>query len=120
MSALSLNQSTPSLEVSGDLLEHFGLAPYKPSQMHVAALYGMLATFLVLGHLGVCSLYMCISGDINILRNAAKHFDINMMDADGQSALMYAVIGRQAKVCNSHCIHRHSCMQNFSFSADIC
>lgn len=77
MSALSLNQSTPSLEVSGDLLEHFGLAPYKPSQMHVAALYG----------------------DINILRNAAKHFDINMMDADGQSALMYAVIGRQAKCC---------------------
>ncbi len=39
-STTSLNQSVASLYIGGDLLEHFGLTEYGPTQLHSAALYG--------------------------------------------------------------------------------
>ena len=42
-STASLTQSVSSLHISGDLLEHFGLSDYLPTQLHAAAIYGELA-----------------------------------------------------------------------------
>lgn len=53
---MSLTQSVASLQISGDLLEHFGLSELSPTDLHVAALYGIV-TFL--SH--VQCAYMCLA-----------------------------------------------------------
>lgn len=40
-SSVSLNQSIASLHLEGDLLEHFGLTEFQPTELHVVALYGV-------------------------------------------------------------------------------
>lgn len=44
-STISLNQSVASLNIGGDLLEHFGLEQYSPTELHITALYGNVVMF---------------------------------------------------------------------------
>ena len=38
---MSLTESIASLQISGDLLEHFGLTEISPTDLHTAAIYGI-------------------------------------------------------------------------------
>ena len=40
-STATLSQSSASLGIEGDLLEHFGLSESCPTEFHIAALYGI-------------------------------------------------------------------------------
>ncbi|XP_064386094.1 uncharacterized protein LOC135334732 isoform X2 [Halichondria panicea] len=76
-STASLATSVASLDIGGDLLEHFGLSEHFPTELHVSALYG----------------------DRSRLKVLVKELSVDCLDTAGHTPLMYAAIGKQAKCC---------------------
>ena len=82
-----------------DLLEHFNLARFHPTEMHTAAIYGMKLFGVRTVNNSPLTYMMLFTGDRERLKALLMECHVDTLDAVGHTPLIYAVYGKQVKVC---------------------